>query len=67
MVHITSTINEGRSQLHCDVDWWGDEVPSDQAVELAAAHEATVEHLEAEVDDMLFELLAEAIRDERGY
>jgi hypothetical protein len=53
--------------LHCDVDWWGDEVPSDQALELAAAHETTVEHLEAEVDDMLFELLAEAIRDDRGY
>jgi hypothetical protein len=67
MVHITPTINEGVSQLHCDVDWWGDEVSSDQAVELAADHEASVEHREADVDDMLFELLAEAIRDERGY
>ncbi len=67
MVHITPTINEGVSNLHCDVDWWGDQAPSDRALDIAVAHELSPEHRAAEVDDALFELLAEAMRDERGY
>jgi len=67
MVHISPTVDEGVSTLHCDVDWWGDEVPSNQALDIAVEHEASPEHRAAEVDGWLFELLAEVAWHERGY
>ena len=47
MVHITPPINEAISKLFCDVDWWGDEVPSERALDIALEHEASDAHIEA--------------------
>ena len=52
MVHITPTLNEAIAKLFCDVDWWGDEVPSDQALDIALEHEASDAHIEADNADV---------------
>ena len=59
MVHITATINEAISKLFCDVDWWGDEVPSDQALDIALEHEASDAHIEAEIAEVALEVAVE--------
>ena len=66
MVHITPTVNEATSMLFCDVDWWGDEVPSDQALDIALEHEASDVHIEAEIADAALEVAVERISAERG-
>jgi hypothetical protein len=67
MVHVTPTQDETRSHVFCDVDWWGDEVPSDQAHDIAVAHETSEAHIEAEIALEAAEFLAEAISAARGY
>jgi hypothetical protein len=66
MVHITPTINEAVSRLFCDVDWWGDEVPSDQALDIALEHEASDLHIDAEIAEVTFEEAVERVSAERG-
>jgi hypothetical protein len=66
MVHITPTINEAVSRLFCDVDWWGDEVPSDQALDIALEHEASDLHLDAEIADAALAEGVERVSAERG-
>ena len=66
MVHITPTINEAISKLFCDVDWWGDEVPSDQALDIALEHEASDIHIEAEIAEAALEVAVERASAERG-
>jgi hypothetical protein len=66
MVHITATINEAVSRLFCDVDWWGDEVPSDQALDIALEHEASDLHIEAEIAEVVLEEAVERVSAERG-
>jgi hypothetical protein len=66
MVHITPTINEAISKLFCDVDWWGDEVPSDQALDIALEHEASNAHIEAEIAEAVLEEAVERAGAERG-
>ena len=66
MVHITATINEAVSRLFCDVDWWGDEVPSDQALDIALEHEASDAHIEAEIAEAALEVAVERASAERG-
>jgi predicted DsbA family dithiol-disulfide isomerase len=67
MVAITPSRTDGQCDVFCPDCWWGTESTTDQAVELAIAHEATTEHVEVEVDAMLLEQRIEALRDERGY
>ena len=66
MVHITPTINEAIAKLFCDVDWWGDEVPSDQALDIALEHEASDLHLDAEIAEVALEEAVERVSAERG-
>ena len=66
MVHITPTANETVSRLFCDVDWWGDEVPSDQALDIALEHETSDAHIEAEIADVALEEAVERVSAERG-
>jgi hypothetical protein len=66
MVHITPTVNEATSKLFCDVDWWGDEVPSDQALDIALEHEASDTHIEAEIAEAALEVAVERVSTERG-
>jgi hypothetical protein len=66
MVHITPTINEATSKLFCDVDWWGDEVPSDQALDIALDHEASDAHIDAEIADAVLEEAVERASAQRG-
>ena len=66
MVHITPTINEATSKLFCDVDWWGDEVPSDQALDIALEHEASDAHIEAEIAEAALEVAVERASAERS-
>jgi hypothetical protein len=66
MVHITPTLNEAVSRLFCDVDWWGDEVPSDQALDIALEHEASDLHLDAEIADAALEEVVDRVNAERG-
>ena len=66
MVHITPTVNEATSMLFCDVDWWGDEVPSDQALDIALEHEASDTHIEAEIAEAALEVAVERVSMERG-
>ena len=66
MVHITPTINEAISKLFCDVDWWGDEVSSDQAFDIALEHEASDAHIDAEIADAALEFAVERTSAERG-
>jgi hypothetical protein len=67
MVHVTPTRDEAVCHLFCDVDWWGEDAPTGKAVQLATEHEASPEHIHAEVEDQVLEALAEALRAERGY
>jgi hypothetical protein len=46
---------------------WGDDVPADQAAEIATTHAASLDHPANQLDDLLFAVLSEAVRDERGY
>jgi hypothetical protein len=66
MVHITPTINEAVSRLFCDVDWWGDEVPSDQALDIALEHEASDLHIDAEIAEVTLDEAVERVSAERG-
>jgi hypothetical protein len=66
MVHITPTLNEAVSRLFCDIDWWGDEVPSDQALDIALEHEASDLHLDAEIAEVALEEAVERVSAERG-
>jgi hypothetical protein len=66
MVHITPTLNEAVSRLFCDIDWWGDEVPSDQALDIALEHEASDLHLDAEIAEVVLEEAVERVSAERG-
>jgi hypothetical protein len=66
MVYITPTINEAVSRLFCDVDWWGDEVPSDQALDIALEHEASDLHIDAEIAEVTLEEAVERVSAERG-
>ncbi len=53
--------------MFCQPCWWGEDVPSDKAAQIATEHETTPEHLAAESEEQDFELLLEAVRDHRGY
>jgi hypothetical protein len=66
MVHITPTINEAISKLFCDVDWWGGEVPSEQALDIALEHESSDAHIEAEIAEAAFEVAVERASAERS-
>jgi hypothetical protein len=66
MVHITPTIDEAVFRLFCDVDWWGDEVPNDQALDIALEHEASDLHIEAEIAEVALEEAVERVSAERG-
>ena len=66
MVHIMPTVNEGVSRLFCDVDWWGEEVPSDQALDIALEHESSDAHIEAEIAEAALETAVERVSAERG-
>jgi len=66
MVHISPTVNEAISRLFCDVDWWSDEVPSDQALDIALEHEASEAHIDAEIADAALEEAVERASAERG-
>jgi hypothetical protein len=66
MVHITPTINEAVCRLFCDVDWWGDEAPSDQGRDIALEHEASDAHIEAEIAEVTLEEAVERVSTERG-
>ena len=66
MVHITPTLNEAVSRLFCDIDWWGDEVPSDQALDIALEHEASDLHIDAEIAEVTLEEAVERVSAERG-
>jgi hypothetical protein len=66
MVHITPTANEAVSRLFCDVDWWGDEVPSGQALDIALEHEASDLHIEAEIAEVDLEEAVQRAWAERG-
>jgi hypothetical protein len=67
MVHIMPTVNEAVSHLFCDEDWWGDDVPSDQALDITLEHEASDAHIEAEIFLATFEDAVELASAERGY
>jgi len=69
MVAITVSVNgyEDQAHLFCGACFWGEDVPTDKAVQVATEHEASPAHVEAELADMLVEVLAEALRAERGY
>jgi len=67
MVHVSPTERGGVSHVFCDVDWWGEEVPTDQANEIAVEHETTQAHIDAEVEQETFENAAELARIERGH
>jgi hypothetical protein len=66
MVHFTPTVKEAVSKLFCDVDWWGDEVPSDQALDIALEHEASDAHIEAEIAEAVLEVAVDRASAERG-
>ena len=53
--------------MFCGACFWGEDVPADKAVQVATEHEASPAHVEAELAEMLVEVLAEALRAERGY
>jgi hypothetical protein len=69
MVAITASVNGSEDEAHvfCPACFWGEDVPAQDATQIATEHEATSEHTAAELDDQDFEVLAEAVRDERGY
>jgi hypothetical protein len=66
MVHITPTLNEAIYKLFCDIDWWSDEAPCDQALDIALAHEASEAHIDAEIADAALEEAVERASAERG-
>jgi hypothetical protein len=67
-VAIARSVSGCADQCHvwCTSCWWGGDVPVDKAVEIAASHAASLEHLLNQLDDALFALLVEGVRDERG-
>jgi hypothetical protein len=69
MVAITPSVNGYEDQAHvlCGACFWGDDAPADKAVQVATEHEASPAHVEAELADLVVEVLAEALRAERGY
>ncbi len=67
MVAITPSRTEGQCHVFCPDCWWGTDSTTDHAIELVVAHEATPEHVEAEVDALVLEQRLEALRDQRGY
>jgi len=69
MVGIAPSVIGDVDQAHvfCQPCWWGEDVPSDKAAQIATEHETTPEHLAAESEEQDFELLLEAVRDHRGY
>jgi hypothetical protein len=69
MVAISASVNGYEDQAHvfCGACFWGEDVPADKAVQVATEHDASPEHIQAEVEDQVLEALAEALRAERGY
>jgi len=69
MVAITGSVNGYEDQAHvfCGACFWGEDVPADKAVQVATEHEASPAHVEAELADLVVEVLAEALRAECGY
>src|SRR5215216_6301537 len=69
MVAISASVNGYEDQAHvfCGACFFGEDVPADKAVQVATEHEASPAHIEAELAEMLIEVLAEALRAERGY
>jgi len=69
MVAISASVNGYEDQAHvfCGACFWGEDVPADKAVQVATEHEASPAHVEVELAEMLVEVLAEALRAERGY
>jgi hypothetical protein len=68
-VAVAASVNgtPGQAHVSCAPCWWGEEVPEEQALAVAAEHEASREHLDTERADLEFELLAERVSVERGY
>ena len=69
MVAIAPSVAGDHAQAHvfCQPCWWGEDVPTDKAAQIATEHEATFEHVATEEEERDFELLLEAVRDHRGY
>jgi len=69
MVAITASVNGSEDEAHvfCPACFWGEDVPAQDATQIATEHEASPAHVEAELAEMLLEVLAEALRAERGY
>jgi hypothetical protein len=57
----------GKAHVSCSACWIGVEVPKDEALAVAAEHEASAQHLEEELASLWFELLAERVSVERGH
>ena len=69
MVATARSVSGSPDQCHvwCTSCWWGDDVPADQAAEIATTHAASLDHSANQLDDLLFAVLSEAVGDERGY
>jgi hypothetical protein len=70
MVAITASRTgiEDTADVFCPECLWGaDEVPAEEALQVATDHEMAPEHLQAELANELVDMLSEALRAERGY
>jgi hypothetical protein len=69
MVAIAASVNGSEHEAHvsCGPCWWGEDVAAEKAVHIATEHEAMPAHIAAEGEERDFELLVEAVRDQRGY
>jgi hypothetical protein len=69
MVVITPSTNGSDNEVHvfCSLDFFGEDVPIDQAERIAAEHEGSDQHIDAEVNEMVLEQAMERRSNERGY
>jgi hypothetical protein len=69
MVAITRSVsgNEDEAHVFCSLCFFGEDVPTEKAVQIATEHETGLKHIIAEVLDEAFQATAEALRVERGY
>jgi hypothetical protein len=69
MVVMTASTSGSDNEVHvfCSLDFFGEDVPLDQAVQVATEHEMSDGHIEAEVEEMVLEGAVERRSDERGW
>jgi hypothetical protein len=69
MVAISPSVtgNEQETHVFCSLDFWGEDVPTDQALRIATEHEASDQHIEAEIEQIELEVAIERRRERRGY